>query len=330
MHPGGAVAEAVVAQRVEDGVLEVEPEAGQPGRVLELDVEADRLAPEQEQQLVEGEHPGLGGLELGQRQRVDRVVADDDDAVGGHHQVGLDGVDAQLDREAVRRRGVLGGVPRRPSVPDDRRHPPVQAAEVDHGGERHERAVTGAWQGDGVPLPQLPGLASLPVADHTDLLAPSVAAALAEWPHTDAIAVVAIDPAIADTAAMNEAYGLPDTTGANCVVVAGKRDGEERVAACLVRADTRADVNNTVKRTLDVRKASFLALDRAVEESGMEYGGITPVGLPDGWRVLVDPRVLGIDVAVIGSGVRRSKLLVPGPLLGELPGAEVVEGLAGT
>ena len=187
-----------------------------------------------------------------------------------------------------------------------------------------------AWQGDAVTLPQLPGLESLPVAAHTDLLAPSVAAALAGWPHTDAIAVVAIDPAIADTAAMNEAYGLPDTTGANCVVVAGKRDGEERVAACLVRADTRADVNNTVKRTLDVRKASFLPLDRAVEESGMEYGGITPVGLPDGWRVLVDPRVLGIDVAVIGSGVRRSKLLVPGPLLGELPGAEVVEGLAGT
>lgn len=180
-----------------------------------------------------------------------------------------------------------------------------------------------------MPLPQLPGLESLAVADRADLLAPSVAAALASWPHVAEIAVVEIDPAVADTAAMNEAYGLPDDTGANCVVVAGKRDGEERVAACLVRADTRADVNNTVKRTLDVRKASFLPLDRAVEESAMEYGGITPVGLPSEWRVLVDPRVLDIDVAVIGSGVRRSKLLVPGRLLGELPGAEVVEGLAG-
>jgi prolyl-tRNA editing enzyme YbaK/EbsC (Cys-tRNA(Pro) deacylase) len=190
--------------------------------------------------------------------------------------------------------------------------------------------MTGPWQAGGVPLPQLPGLESLPVADHLDLLAPSVAAALAGWPHSAEIAVVEIDPAVADTAAMNEAYGLPDTAGANCVVVAGKRDGEERVAACLVRADTRADVNNTVKRTLDVRKASFLPLDRAVEESAMEYGGITPVGLPAAWRVLVDPRVLEIDVAIIGSGVRRSKLLVPGHLLGELPGAEVVEGLAGT
>jgi prolyl-tRNA editing enzyme YbaK/EbsC (Cys-tRNA(Pro) deacylase) len=126
---------------------------------------------------------------------------------------------------------------------------------------------------------------------------------------------------------MTEAYEVPLTASANCVVVAGRRDGQERVAACVVRADTRADVNNLVKRTLDVRKASFLAVDRAVEESGMEYGGITPVGLPDHWRLLVDARVLDIDVAIIGSGVRRSKLLLPGRLLAELPGAEVVEEL---
>jgi prolyl-tRNA editing enzyme YbaK/EbsC (Cys-tRNA(Pro) deacylase) len=181
-----------------------------------------------------------------------------------------------------------------------------------------------------VTLPQLGTLVSLPVADRPDLLARSVAEALAAWPLSAEIAVVEIDPEVADTAAMSEAYDLPMTTGANCVVVAGRRDGEERVAACLVRADTRADVNNLVKRTLDVRKASFLALDRAVDESGMEYGGITPVGLPGQWRVLVDPRVLDIEVAVIGSGVRRSKLLVPGRLLGELPRAEVIEGLAGT
>jgi prolyl-tRNA editing enzyme YbaK/EbsC (Cys-tRNA(Pro) deacylase) len=178
-----------------------------------------------------------------------------------------------------------------------------------------------------VALPQLGTLVSLPVADHPDLLGPTVAAALAAWPHRGEVAVVEIDPEVADTAAMSEAYDLPMTTGANCVVVAGRRDGEERVAACLVRADTRADVNNLVKRTLDVRKASFLAMDRAVGESGMEYGGITPVGLPAHWRLFVDARVVDIDVAIVGSGVRRSKLLLPGRLLARLPGAEVVEGL---
>jgi prolyl-tRNA editing enzyme YbaK/EbsC (Cys-tRNA(Pro) deacylase) len=154
-----------------------------------------------------------------------------------------------------------------------------------------------------------------------------VAEGLRTWSGAGEVAVVEIDPELADTAAMTSAYDLPLTASANCVVVAGRRDGEERVAACVVRADTRADVNNLVKRTLDVRKASFLAMDRAVEESGMEYGGITPVGLPAHWRLFVDARVVDIDVAIVGSGVRRSKLLLPGRLLARLPGAEVVEGL---
>jgi prolyl-tRNA editing enzyme YbaK/EbsC (Cys-tRNA(Pro) deacylase) len=176
--------------------------------------------------------------------------------------------------------------------------------------------------------PSLGRIETVPALQRPDLLAPPVLVALRDWPHADRVGVFEIDPAIADTAALSEAYGLSMDTGANCVVVAGRRDGTERVAACLVRADTRADVNNLVKRTLDVRKASFLAMDRAVEESAMEYGGITPVGLPHGWRILVDTRVLDIDVAVIGSGLRRSKLLLPGALAAELPGAEVVEGLA--
>lgn len=180
-----------------------------------------------------------------------------------------------------------------------------------------------------MPLPTLGTLTSLSPLEHPDLLAPPVAAALAGWPRATELAVTAIDPDLADTAACSAAYDLPLDSGANCVVVSGRRDGEERVAACLVRADTRADVNNRVKRLLDVRKASFLSMERAVEESGMEYGGITPLGLPAHWRVLVDSRVLQIEVAVIGSGVRRSKLLAPGAALGELPRAEVVEGLAG-
>lgn len=178
-------------------------------------------------------------------------------------------------------------------------------------------------------LPSLGTLVSLPATGSPELLAPSVATALTGWPHADQVAVVEIDPALADTAAMTEAYDLPLTASANCVLVGGRRDGEDRVAACIVRADTRADVNNRVKRLLDVRKASFLPMDRAVEESGMEHGGITPVGLPAGWRLLVDARVADIDVAVIGSGVRRSKLLLPGRLLAALPGAELVEDLAG-
>ncbi|MFZ2501244.1 MAG: YbaK/EbsC family protein [Nocardioides sp.] len=191
-------------------------------------------------------------------------------------------------------------------------------------------------------LPQVGSLISLPALDHPELVAPPVAAALALWAAAapsdgqaagqavrDSVAVVEIDPAVADTAAMSAAYDLPMSIGANCVLVSGRREGEERIAACLVRADTRADVNNLVKRTLDVRKCSFLPMERAVAESGMEYGGITPVGLPAGWRVLIDPRVLEIDAVIIGSGLRRSKLVVAGPAFATLPGAEIVPGLGG-
>jgi prolyl-tRNA editing enzyme YbaK/EbsC (Cys-tRNA(Pro) deacylase) len=176
--------------------------------------------------------------------------------------------------------------------------------------------------------PTLGPLASVPALSRTDLLAPPVESALRSFAAAHHVGVVEIDPDIADTAAMNAAYDLPVEASANCVVVAGRRDGEERVAACVVRADTRADVNNRVKRLLDVRKCSFLATEQAVERSGMEYGGITPFGLPAGWRLLLDARVVEIDVALIGSGVRRSKLLLPGRLLAEIPGAEVVDGLA--
>jgi prolyl-tRNA editing enzyme YbaK/EbsC (Cys-tRNA(Pro) deacylase) len=170
-------------------------------------------------------------------------------------------------------------------------------------------------------------LTARPALEHPELLAEPVRAALAAWDLGSRVGIVEIDPAVADTAAMSQAYDVPLTAGANCVVVAGRRGGVERIAACVVRADTRADVNNLVKRALDVRKASFLARDRAVEETTMEYGGITPLGLPEDWRIFVDAAAADIPVAVIGSGVRRSKLFVAGEDLVRLPGAEVLAGL---
>jgi prolyl-tRNA editing enzyme YbaK/EbsC (Cys-tRNA(Pro) deacylase) len=167
-----------------------------------------------------------------------------------------------------------------------------------------------------------------PALEHPALLGAPVRDALSSWEHSAEVGVAEIDPDLADTAAMTEAYDVSLESSANCVVVMGRRDGQERTAACVVRADTRADVNNVIKRTLDVRKASFLNHDRAVAETGMEYGGITPIGIPAGWRLLVDAPVIEIETAIIGSGIRGSKLFLPGRLLGLLPGAEVVENLA--
>ena len=172
-------------------------------------------------------------------------------------------------------------------------------------------------------------LAAVPALSRPDLLAAPVVTALAALgEEAGAVSVAEIDPELADTAAFCERYGVGPAESANCVVIAGRREGEARYAACVILATTRADVNNVARRELDVRKASFAAMDDAVAQTEMEYGGITPVGLPQGWPVLVDARVADTPTVVIGSGVRRSKLVLPGKLVASLPGARVIEGLA--
>ncbi|RGE21152.1 YbaK/EbsC family protein [Leucobacter sp. wl10] len=170
----------------------------------------------------------------------------------------------------------------------------------------------------------------LPAADAPDLLGAPVREALTRLDSalTARVRVAAIDPGLADTAAFCDAYGVEPAASANCIVVAGRRGDEVAYAACVVLATTRADVNRTVRKLLGARKASFAPMDEAVALTGMEYGGITPLGLPEGWRILVDSRVRDVPEAIVGAGVRAAKIALPGATLCALPGIEVVEGLA--
>jgi prolyl-tRNA editing enzyme YbaK/EbsC (Cys-tRNA(Pro) deacylase) len=161
-----------------------------------------------------------------------------------------------------------------------------------------------------------------PTSERVELLAAPVAAAVQALGL--ACFVAPIDPALADTAAFCAAYQVPLAASANCVVVAGRRGETTTTAACLVLATDRADVNKVVRRRLDVRKISFAGMDDAVRQTQMEHGGITPVGLPAGWPVLVDAAVAASDWVVIGSGVRGSKIAVRGAVLAALPGAETL------
>jgi prolyl-tRNA editing enzyme YbaK/EbsC (Cys-tRNA(Pro) deacylase) len=172
------------------------------------------------------------------------------------------------------------------------------------------------------------GLTLETALDRTDLLAEPVVAAIRGWKGGGSFQVAEIDPELADTAAFCERYGVPLDASANCVIVAGKRGRDVRLAACVVLATTRADVNGVVRKHLDARKASFAPQDQAVAETSMEYGGITPFGLPSAWPVLVDKAVTEQPYVVVGSGVRRSKLVVPGAALAEIETAEVLPELA--
>lgn len=174
-----------------------------------------------------------------------------------------------------------------------------------------------------MPAPTLGTLPWRPALEHLDLLAAPTAKALQQADAAWAAAVYAapIDADLADTAAFCEAYEVPLEASANCVVVSGRRSEVTTLAACLVLATDRADVNKAVRHQLGVRKISFAPMDEATERSQMAYGGITPVGLPREWPVLVDEAVLDQPWIVVGSGTRAAKLLLPGASLADLPSA---------
>lgn len=168
-----------------------------------------------------------------------------------------------------------------------------------------------------------------PALDSPTLLAAPTAAVLEHTRAADAaeaagVLVAAIDPSLADTAAFCEHYEISMADGANCVIVQARRGERTWYAACLVRGADRLDVNGAVRRHLDARKLSFASMQDAVELSGMEYGGITPVGVPADWPVLVDESVAAHERLIVGSGIRGSKLLVTGAFLAGLPNAEVL------
>lgn len=161
-----------------------------------------------------------------------------------------------------------------------------------------------------------------PALEHPELLAMPVAAAL---PAVPGAKVAAIDAALADTAAFCAAYDVDPAASANCVVVEGRRGDVTTRAAVMVLATDRADVNRVVRKHLGMRKISFADQAVAEELTGMQQGGITPVGLPSEWPVLVDAKVASAGPVVIGAGIRGAKLLVDGAALADLPGAEVLD-----
>lgn len=161
-----------------------------------------------------------------------------------------------------------------------------------------------------------------PALDHPELVAAPVSQSLGRVPGAR---VAAIDAALADTAAFCAAYDVAPEASANCVVVEGRRGDVTTHAAVMVLATDRADVNRVVRKHLGVRKISFADQALAEDLTGMQQGGITPVGLPPDWPILVDEAVVAAGPVVIGAGIRGAKLLVDGAALADLPGAVVLD-----
>ncbi|MDH3729937.1 MAG: hypothetical protein OES13_02255 [Acidimicrobiia bacterium] len=141
------------------------------------------------------------------------------------------------------------------------------------------------------------------------------------------IEIVECDSQFADTAAFCERYGYPLSKSANTLVVASRR-GPSVVAACVVAADTRLDVNQRVRRTLGVPKMSFADPEETKRLTGMELGGVTVFGLPPDIPLLVEESLLALDYVILGAGTRSAKIKSAPSILVELPGVRIISELA--
>ena len=166
------------------------------------------------------------------------------------------------------------------------------------------------------------------VVERKDLLASPVADFIENHKYLiEEMSVAEIDSTLSDTAAFCNHYNVTPAQAANCVIIETKRGETAQYVACVILATTKADVNGLVRRHLDVRKASFAPMEKAVALTGMEFGAITPIGLPSDWPILVDSRVVATDMVIIGSGIRKSKLLVSGKIFQHVPNVTILENL---
>lgn len=175
---------------------------------------------------------------------------------------------------------------------------------------------------------KLGSLEIIPVSQKLELLAEPVKDFILSIPENKEIGVAEINSDFSDTATFCEHYKIGMDQSANCVVLEAKRADKTWFAACIILGSTRADVNGVVRKTLDARRVSFAPMEQAVEKTRMEYGAITPIGLPLDWPILIDKAVADSEYVIIGSGIRGSKIAVPGSFLASLPNSTVIEGLA--
>ena len=134
-------------------------------------------------------------------------------------------------------------------------------------------------------------------------------------------------PDQADTAIFCEVFGIAPEASVNTILVSSKKQPKS-YAACLVLANTRLDVNRSVRKEMGVRKCSFASFEETEAVTGMMSGGVTPFDLPAEIPILIDARITGDEMMWLGGGSRSLKVGVKADDLARLPNARVVDGLA--
>ena len=139
--------------------------------------------------------------------------------------------------------------------------------------------------------------------------------------------VIDCDPSFADTAEFCSRYGYSLDESANAILLEGKAESPV-YALCIVLATTRINVNKVARKRLGTRKASFASAEVTKKLTGMEIGGVSPVGLPDDLPIWIDNLVMEAPKVIIGAGSRNAKIYLAPENLLKFPNTHVVEGLS--
>ena len=144
----------------------------------------------------------------------------------------------------------------------------------------------------------------------------------------DNILVAEINPEYMDGIKLCEHYDIDVKTGANCLVCECKRGENKSYVALLVPTGYKYNMSSTVKKYTNSRMVSVAPLEYVLEQTKMEYGSINPIGLPQEWKIFIDPKVMEVDRIICGSGLQKSKLSLPSKYLLKLNNVEILENLA--
>lgn len=143
----------------------------------------------------------------------------------------------------------------------------------------------------------------------------------------DEILVAEINPEYMDGIKLCEYYGIDVKIGVNCLICECKRAESKNYVALLVPTGCKYNMSSTVRKHTNSRMVSVAPLEYVLQETKMEYGSINPLGLPENWKIYVDPKVMKNERIICGSGLQKSKLSLPSKYLLKLNNVEVLDNL---
>ena len=144
----------------------------------------------------------------------------------------------------------------------------------------------------------------------------------------NSVLVAEINPEYMDGIKLCEQYNINPKVGINCLICVCKRADNKNYVALLVPVGYKYNMSSTVRKYTNSRMVSVAPLQYVLEKTKMEYGSINPLGLPDDWKIFIDPKVMEEDRIICGSGIQKSKLSLPSNYLIKLKNSEILEGLA--